>query len=296
MQCAGLQVTGLCAILSPSQHSASDQPQPPAHRRPLTTAWVPCYRNSSSVLAGPADSRSLACCVHFLGRSRQSHFDSVTAHARQRHSIHRTGSPRRCVKGYSAYGHRPFPADRGEKPLRGQDRVGGGRLSQHPSRRPHLRRHRLRRAAVPHPSPHQVRPGQSKGVFDTEVLHVWSLGVAPYADERFKDYLPAQLVLHRRTARADAVNRGAADYTPVLLSAVPRLFRRGIVTDRRGAHDPDVPARRAWLCKPGHQRGHRAGGRGGGQGRDRPGQRQHAARPRRDLPERRRHRLPRALR
>jgi acyl-CoA hydrolase/RimJ/RimL family protein N-acetyltransferase len=67
-----------------------------------------------------------------------------------------------------------------------------------------------------------------KAVFDAEILHVWSLGVAPYADERFKDYFRHNSFFIGDSTR-DAVNRGAADYTPVLLSAVPGLFRRGIV-------------------------------------------------------------------
>ncbi len=67
-----------------------------------------------------------------------------------------------------------------------------------------------------------------RAVFDAEILHVWSLGVAPYADERFKDYFRHNSFFIGTSTR-DAVNRGAADYTPVLLSAVPSLFRRGIV-------------------------------------------------------------------
>jgi acyl-CoA hydrolase/GNAT superfamily N-acetyltransferase len=67
-----------------------------------------------------------------------------------------------------------------------------------------------------------------KAVFDAEILHVWSLGIAPYADERFKDYFRHNSFFIGNSTR-DAVNRGAADYTPVLLSAVPGLFRRGIV-------------------------------------------------------------------
>jgi acyl-CoA hydrolase/RimJ/RimL family protein N-acetyltransferase len=67
-----------------------------------------------------------------------------------------------------------------------------------------------------------------KALFDAEILHVWSLGVAPYADERFKDYFRHNSFFIGNSTR-EAVNRGAADYTPVLLSAVPGLFRHGIV-------------------------------------------------------------------
>lgn len=66
-----------------------------------------------------------------------------------------------------------------------------------------------------------------KAFFDAEVLHVWSLGVAPYADERFRDNFRHNSFFIADSTR-EAVNRGAADYTPVLLSEVPGLFRRGL--------------------------------------------------------------------
>jgi acyl-CoA hydrolase/GNAT superfamily N-acetyltransferase len=60
--------------------------------------------------------------------------------------------------------------------------------------------------------------------FDAEVLHVWTLGVAPCADEKFKDYFRHNSFFIGKSTR-DAVNRGAADYTPLFLSAVPKLFQ-----------------------------------------------------------------------
>ncbi len=67
-----------------------------------------------------------------------------------------------------------------------------------------------------------------KAFLDTEVLHVWSLGVAPYADEKFKDNFRHNSFFIGNSTR-DAVARGAADYTPVFLSQVPGLLRRGRV-------------------------------------------------------------------
>jgi len=64
--------------------------------------------------------------------------------------------------------------------------------------------------------------------YDAEVYHVWTLGVAPYADDRFKQNFRHNSFFIGADTR-DAVNQGAADYTPVHLSQVPDLFRRGIV-------------------------------------------------------------------
>lgn len=66
-----------------------------------------------------------------------------------------------------------------------------------------------------------------KAFFEAEVIHVWSLGVAPYADEKFQDNFRLDSFFIGDSTR-DAVNRGAADYTPIFLSQVPDLFRREI--------------------------------------------------------------------
>ncbi len=62
-----------------------------------------------------------------------------------------------------------------------------------------------------------------KALPDTEILHVWTLGVAPYADEKFKYNFRYNSFFVEDNTR-DAVNRGAADYTPIFLSEVPGLF------------------------------------------------------------------------
>jgi len=67
-----------------------------------------------------------------------------------------------------------------------------------------------------------------KAFFDAEVLQVWTLGVAPYADEKFKDNFRCNSFFIGNNAR-DAVNRGLADYTPVFLSQVPGLFQKKLV-------------------------------------------------------------------
>lgn len=64
--------------------------------------------------------------------------------------------------------------------------------------------------------------------FDAEVLHVWTLGVAPYTDVKFKQNFRHNSFFIGNTTR-DAVNRGLADYSPIFLSQVPDLIRRGLV-------------------------------------------------------------------
>ncbi len=67
-----------------------------------------------------------------------------------------------------------------------------------------------------------------KRIFDTEILQVWTLGVAPYADSHLRPNLRHNSFFVGANTR-DAVNSGQADYTPIFLSQVPGLFRRGLV-------------------------------------------------------------------
>lgn len=64
--------------------------------------------------------------------------------------------------------------------------------------------------------------------FDAEVCHMWSLGVAPYAQEEFKEYFRHNSFFVSDSTR-EAVNRGVADYTPIFLSQIPNLFHRKLV-------------------------------------------------------------------
>jgi acyl-CoA hydrolase/GNAT superfamily N-acetyltransferase len=65
-------------------------------------------------------------------------------------------------------------------------------------------------------------------LFDAEVLHVWTLGVAPYTDEKFKQNFRHNSFFVGSSTRT-AINEGLADYTPIFLSEVPDLFLRGVV-------------------------------------------------------------------
>jgi acyl-CoA hydrolase len=67
-----------------------------------------------------------------------------------------------------------------------------------------------------------------KAFFDAEVFHVWTLGVAPYTDEKFQHNFRHNSFFIGKNTRA-AVNEGLADYTPISLSGVPELFRRKLI-------------------------------------------------------------------
>jgi len=66
-----------------------------------------------------------------------------------------------------------------------------------------------------------------KAFFETELIHVWTLGITPYDDETLQQNFRLDSFFVGDSTR-NAVNRGAADYTPIFLSEVPDLFYREI--------------------------------------------------------------------
>jgi len=67
-----------------------------------------------------------------------------------------------------------------------------------------------------------------KAFFDAELIHIWTLGVAPYADEKLHENFRLDSFFVGDSTR-NSVNRGEADYTPIFLSAVPDLFRSELI-------------------------------------------------------------------
>lgn len=61
---------------------------------------------------------------------------------------------------------------------------------------------------------------------DTEILHIMTLGTAPYAAERLDPRFRHNAFFIGANVR-EAVREGRADYTPVFLSEIGRLFRTG---------------------------------------------------------------------
>ncbi len=61
---------------------------------------------------------------------------------------------------------------------------------------------------------------------DTELLHIMTLGIAPYAEPKFGTKFRHNAFFIGGNVR-EAVSQGRADYTPVFLSEIPALFREG---------------------------------------------------------------------
>ena len=59
---------------------------------------------------------------------------------------------------------------------------------------------------------------------DTRIMHIMTLGVAPYTEEKFTDQFRHNAFFIGANTRK-AVSEGRADYTPVFLSEIPALFR-----------------------------------------------------------------------
>ncbi|MBN1532238.1 MAG: GNAT family N-acetyltransferase [Spirochaetes bacterium] len=67
-----------------------------------------------------------------------------------------------------------------------------------------------------------------KAFAETEVMHVWTLGVAPYADQKFTYNFRHNSFFVSDNTR-NSVNTGMADYTPIFLSRIPELFRKRMI-------------------------------------------------------------------
>jgi acyl-CoA hydrolase/GNAT superfamily N-acetyltransferase len=59
---------------------------------------------------------------------------------------------------------------------------------------------------------------------DNEIVHFWTLGIAPYAEPKFKYQFRHNAFFIGDNVR-DAVAEGRADYIPIFLSEIPGLFR-----------------------------------------------------------------------
>ena len=65
-------------------------------------------------------------------------------------------------------------------------------------------------------------------VFGTEIVHIMTLGLAPSVEPKWGDNFRHNAVFIGPNVR-DAVAQGRADYTPIFLSEIPRLFETGRV-------------------------------------------------------------------
>ncbi|MBM4245309.1 MAG: GNAT family N-acetyltransferase [Deltaproteobacteria bacterium] len=67
---------------------------------------------------------------------------------------------------------------------------------------------------------------ENEDVVEGEILHILTLGAAPYADPRVPGRFRHNALFIGANVR-EAVDAGLADYTPVFLSEIPALFRSG---------------------------------------------------------------------
>jgi len=74
----------------------------------------------------------------------------------------------------------------------------------------------------------EAMTAQADRLADCEILHILTLGVAPYSEPRFENKFRHNAFFIGANVR-EAVNRCGADYTPIFLSEVPALFRGGQV-------------------------------------------------------------------
>lgn len=65
-----------------------------------------------------------------------------------------------------------------------------------------------------------------ESVADASIFHLLTMGVAPYALDKFSDRYRFDSFFISENVR-DAVQQGLGDYTPVFLSDIPRLFEQG---------------------------------------------------------------------
>ncbi len=67
-----------------------------------------------------------------------------------------------------------------------------------------------------------------KAIVDAEMMQVWTLGVAPYTDQKFGNIFRHNSFFVGDNTRG-SVNTGMADYTPIFLSRIPQLFRNKMI-------------------------------------------------------------------
>ncbi len=69
---------------------------------------------------------------------------------------------------------------------------------------------------------------RAESVFGAEIVHILTLGLAPYVEPKWGDNFRHNALFIGPNVR-DAIAQGRADYTPIFLSEIPRLFENGRV-------------------------------------------------------------------
>ncbi len=66
----------------------------------------------------------------------------------------------------------------------------------------------------------------SRHIYDARIIHLLTMGSAPYADEKFRDRFKMNSFFVADNVR-HALDAGIGDYTPIFLSAIPQEFETG---------------------------------------------------------------------
>lgn len=66
----------------------------------------------------------------------------------------------------------------------------------------------------------------SSGITDAHIVHLLTMGAAPYANEKFREKFKMNSFFIADNVR-DTLSRGIGDYTPIFLSEIPHEFERG---------------------------------------------------------------------
>jgi len=66
----------------------------------------------------------------------------------------------------------------------------------------------------------------SSRICDAHIIHLLTMGAAPYADEKFRERFKMNSFFIADNVR-DALEKGIGDYTPIFLSEIPREFETG---------------------------------------------------------------------
>ncbi|PKL50229.1 MAG: 4-hydroxybutyrate CoA-transferase [Planctomycetes bacterium HGW-Planctomycetes-1] len=66
----------------------------------------------------------------------------------------------------------------------------------------------------------------SKHIYDAHIIHLLTMGTAPYVDEKFREKFKMNSFFVAENVRS-ALEKGIGDYTPIFLSEIPHEFERG---------------------------------------------------------------------
>ena len=78
--------------------------------------------------------------------------------------------------------------------------------------------------------------GRSRDLTDTEIVHLLTLGDAPYADQDLAAHFSVNSFFIAPNVR-DVIQEGLGDYTPIFLSDIPRLFNSGQLLNSENSQD-----------------------------------------------------------